>query len=190
MIPPTPTLLRIKQANRKFDKQNSATESAVAQLFRKFPTNTLVSQVLLKVLVLNKLYSTQIRDIDIEIIARHIVRSQVDGFLNNGLPKAVELVAKVKIEGKIRNEYSFATKYCNWHNRNSFAMYDSNVDDSLWAYKKKDAFANFYRKDLWDYDKFLQIIKAFRSFYDLSSVSFKRLDKFLWLLGKKLRGVP
>jgi hypothetical protein len=176
------------QANRRFDKQNSATESAIAQLFQKFPTNTRVSQVLLKVLVLNKLYSTQIRDVDIEIIARHIVSSQIDGLLSNGLPKAVELVAKVKIEEKIRNNYSFATKYCNWHNRNCFAMYDSNVDYSLWAYKKKSSFANFYHKDLWDYEKFLQIMKAFRSFYGLSSVSFKRLDKFLWLLGKKLRG--
>jgi len=164
-------------------------ESAVAQLFASFPTNTKVAHVLLKVLILNKLYSTRIRDIDVEVVARHIVSLRSDSLLANGTSRAVKLVAQVKIDGKVRNKYSFATKYCNWHNRAFFAIYDSSVDCALWAYAKKDGFAKFYRKEFWDYDKFLKIMEDFRTFYGLRSVPFKRLDKFLWLQGKKLRGL-
>jgi hypothetical protein len=185
---PTPTVRLVIAAGVKFQRQNAVTESAVTQLFQAFPQNTDLPHILLKVLVLNKLYSTQIRDIDIETVARHIASLGIDSLLSTGSAQAVTLIAKVDINKKQRNNFSFATKYCSWHNPASYAIYDSNVDECLWSYKKQNAFANFYRKDLREYEKFLGVVTAFRGIYCLTSLSFKQLDKFLWLQGIKLKG--
>ena len=51
--------------------------------------------------------------------------------------------------------------------------------------KKQGEFANFLRKDLGVYPKFLEVVTQFRDFYQLGSFNFKSIDKFLWLQGKK-----
>jgi hypothetical protein len=136
--------------------------------------------------VLNKLYSTRILDIDIETVARHIASLEIDSLLSSGSPPAVALIAKADINSKPRNNLSFATKYCSWHNPISYAIYDGNVDECLWGYRKQNGFAKFYRKELRKYEKLLEVVSAFRDFYGLNSLTFKQLDKFLWLEGIKL----
>ncbi len=50
---------------------------------------------------------------------------------------------RTKMNNKEINFYSFATKYCNWHNKASYAIYDSFVDKVLMAYKRNDKFSTF-----------------------------------------------
>ncbi len=89
------------------------------------------------------------------------------------------------INGKERNFYSFASKYCSHHNPDSFPIYDAYVDKIL-AYfrdlKNTDgkSFATFTNKALKDYTKFTEVIIKFRDAYAL-----KQIDRYLWITGKK-----
>ena len=186
---PPPTIELVKAEGDKFDRESQLVEEALGQLSARFPRNTETSHVLLKVLVLNKLYATQINDIDVERVARHIAGLGIDSRLDAGSPDAVDLIANVKIGDKVRNNFSFGTKYCRWHNPAAYAIYDSNVDACLWCYKKQDSFTTFARQDLryLGYPVFLRIVTAFRDVYGLKSFTFKQLDKFLWEKGPQAK---
>ncbi len=184
-ILPRPTVDDVKRAEKKFDEENGPTEWVLEQLFQKFPENTDFEEVLAKTKVLNTLYNTQVRAVN--IVAKHICSLAIDRDLRAGRPEIVDRIAKVQLEsGKIRTYFCFASKYCSWHNRTEYPIYDSNVEKCLWCYKKLDGFATFAR-DGYDYPEFKRRVDAFRNFYGLSLLSYKQLDKFLWSLGDTLR---
>ncbi len=181
---PTPTVGLVHAECVEFDHENRLTEDALRQLWEHFPQNIEPHHVLLKVLVLNKLYSTRIRDIEVERMAGHIADLHLDPLLAHGSPGAVDLITNC---GKLRKHFSFATKFCSWHNPTVYPIYDSRVDECLWSYKKQAQFANFYRKDFKSYEKFLAVVTAFRNFYGHESLTFRQLDKFLWRMGEDQR---
>jgi hypothetical protein len=126
-------------------------------------------------------------EIDVEPLASHIAGLGIDPILAEGSPHAVDLITNCP---NLRKYFSFATKFCSWHNPTAYPIYDGNVDECLWSYKKQDQFAKFYRQDLVCYEKLLGTVTAFRNGYGLNSLTFKRLDKFLWRSGGRiLRGV-
>lgn len=133
------------------------------------------------------LYETQILAVD--TVARHITSLvNIDSCLAAGSPEAVDLIAKVRLGDKVRNNFSFATKYCSWHNPTAYPIYDSNVDACLWCYMKQDRFTTFAHQDLYrSYPDFLPIVTAFRDFYGLNSFNFKQLDKFLYERGPEAK---
>jgi len=186
-----PTIDDVNKAIKTFDKDNGPVEWLLTQLFRQFPYNTDLSQVLLKTKVMNLLYSTRIGDVN--TVAGHIVGlGGIDALLSAGSPDAVGLIANVQIKYRKFCFYSFASKYCSWHNPTAYPIYDKHVDTCLWfykkqrLYKKQDPFATFLRQDLWTYSTFLKVLTAFRSSYGLDSFGFKQLDKFLFYQGAQL----
>lgn len=115
-------------------------------------------------------------------------------------------------QDEIKIFYSFATKYCFHHNQNAFRIYDSFVREVLVFFNngKSDTsnkFAdmpselvgtNFFEKKLIDtklrklenYDTFLKAIDRFAEFYGLENETpqhRRKLDYFLWILGKENR---
>jgi hypothetical protein len=182
---PAPTVELVKSEGFEFDRDPSIrlTEDALAQLWVHFPRNVEPPHVLLKVLALNQLYNTRIRSIDVEHLARHIAGLGIDTLLADGSARAVDLI--VSCDG-LPKYYSFATKFCSWHNSSAYPIHDGNVDECLWSYRKQDKFAKFRRKDLMRYESFFAIVTAFRTSYGLDSLSFKELDKFLWRAGERL----
>ena len=190
MLLPTPTIELVKTECTKFDEENQLAEEALEQLRMQFPRNTDVSHVLLKVLTLNKLYSTRIHDKDVEATAYHIATLGIDTLLDQGSYNAVDLIANIP---NLRKCYSFATKFCSWHNPIAFPLYDRYVDECLWSYLKQEIqspFAMFHRQDLWDYERLVEVVTGFRNYYGLNSLTFKQLDKFLWRLGFQLLRTP
>ena len=181
---PTPTLELVRAASDEFDHGTEVTESSLKQLLEHFPRNDEEPHVLLKVVTLNRLYATNI--LDVWTVARVITERRIDPLLAVGAPGVVDLIAKVSIGGKIRNNYSFATKYCSWHKPAAYAIYDRNVDACLWAYRKQDTYFTFAHDDLWVYETFLKAMKDFRDHYELGPVTLKQLDKFLWKHGKEI----
>lgn len=180
---PAPTVELVKAECDAFDRESFLDEDALGQLRASFPRNTDTAHVLLKVVVLNKLYSTRIKDIDVRPLAIHIAGLGIDPFIAQGSPHAVDLITNCP---KMRRYYCFATKFCSWHNPTAYPIYDGNVDKCLWLYMKQDRFEKFHHEDLISYDKFLAVVTAFRSFYSLPPlITFKQLDKFLWRLGEK-----
>jgi hypothetical protein len=170
------------------DERYFIADRAIINLFKAFPANNKLEDILLKISVINDLYSTNI--FSTFNLAKHIKRLNIDKDLNNGSPQLVHKIAtgheiRISHSNKEINFYSFATKYCNWHNRKDYAIYDSFVDKLLWAYKNSDGFDTFKRADLKDFNKFKLIIEKFISFYKLTSHNLKEIDKFLWIYGKE-----
>jgi hypothetical protein len=188
---PTPTVELILADGEKFDRENAVVESALGQLFQLFPENVEPARVLLKVVALNRLYNTNI--LAVQTVADHIFRLSIDPLLQAGSPQAVDLIAHVEIAGESKMFFSFATKYCNWHTPTAYPIFDTNVDECLWIYKKQDRFADYGYEDFYSgtiasrRDKFFSVMSAFRNHYHLNSLSFKQVDKFLWLRGGALK---
>ena len=179
-----PTVDLVNAACDEFDRENEIIERALKELFSQFPGNSDLSHVLLKVVALNRLYSTQI--LAVMDVAQHIHRNaqDINSAMVTGSPQIVDKIARVAIStsGKERRNLSFATKYCSWHNPEAYPIWDSRVDKYLWALQKQDHFAPVFKAnaDLWEYPTFREVIIAFRDFYGLGSFSFKETDKFLW----------
>jgi hypothetical protein len=182
LIKPTPQ--SIKEAVDKFLKSDEYeggrnTTAALKLAFRTFPTNTDIPSVLIKTSALNDLYRTNI--FATPELAKHITALNIDPKVHVGDLAIVAEIAKFEIREKTKTFYSFATKYCHWHNQAEYPIFDSRVHNSLVAYKKQDGFAEFKEEDLRHYPSFKEIINMFIDFYSLSGVSYKELDKFLWL---------
>tara|TARA_B100000508_G_C11441566_1_gene269043 strand:+ start:596 stop:1219 length:624 start_codon:yes stop_codon:yes gene_type:complete len=186
---PTNDLLEkyINQFNN--DERYYRADQAIIKLFKAFPYNKKLEDILLKISVINDLYSTNI--LGTFKMAKHIQKLDIDEGLREGNPDIVHQIAKDHdIRTKKNNKeiifYSFATKYCSWHNRNYYPIYDNFVDKVLMAYKRKDNFSDFKQADLKDFEKFKKIIQDFVDYYKLNQYNLKDVDKFLWIYGKEL----
>lgn len=163
--------------------QHYRIQEEVLQKLREItPSNTVESEVLLKVTALNQFYSTNI--FAVYDMAKHIVALNIDERLKKGDETLVNEIATVEIGGKQRSFYSFATKYCVLHNPTDFAIYDSKVERVLQHFRKQDKFSTFSKDDLRNYPEFKRILLDFRRFYQLENYSLRDFDRYLWLLGK------
>lgn len=188
----TPSLIQIEQAVDEFDAENEVIEEALRHLFTTYPDNINRSHVLLKVTALNTLYSTQIplynsRVPTILDLVGYIVSLPVDQALAQGDEQLVSHIAKVVVSQKAsRFYYSFATKYCSWHNHGSYPIFDSRVVEYLWYLRNRGQLNKFPQADLWLYPKFKGIILEFQKRNGLERLTFKEIDKFLYLQGRAL----
>jgi len=159
------------------------TDKAITRLVTAFPYNHDLEDVLLKVVAINSLYATNIYAI--YNVAKRIHELQIDSKLGQGSLELVDEIAVVQVRGKIRRNYSFASKYCSWHAPHIYPIYDSFVDQLLWAYQRRDEFADFKRNDLLQYAHYREVLDKFREHYELRQFGYKDLDKFLWLYGRE-----
>jgi hypothetical protein len=160
-------------------------ENSLEKLFTKtYPRNNDIDDVLIKVCVLNDFYSTNI--FSPFSVAKHIVSLDIDEYLDNDDLSVVNRVARVQMNGgKIKNFYSFATKYFSHHKPLVYPIYDSFVEKMLMHFRKQDNFYNFTRDDLKDFPKFSKILIGFRKYYKLDSFNLKQIDQYLWQVGKE-----
>lgn len=134
--------------------------------------------------MLNDIYGTNL--FNTFVMASHIVDLDIDERLQKADDTLVMDIAKMTLDnGKVRNFYSFATKYCSRYRPKDFPIYDSYVDRVLRYLRDVDAFCKFNSRDLKDYPIFKLVISKFRGFYDLEEYDFKKLDMYLWRLGKE-----
>lgn len=180
--PPTPQLIERYVEQFRGDERYFLADEAILSLFQTFPRNLRLQDILLKISVLNDLYGTNIYATF--TMARHIHALDIDPHLAAHSTEIVDHIAHVTFAGKLRHVYSFATKYCSWHDQSSYPIYDSFVERVLLAYRAQDAFHDFTKVQLRGYTKYKQTLEAFRTFYGLTDYSFKLLDKALWLHGK------
>ena len=159
-------------------------EASLGILFHSLcPENKKIEHVLLKVSALNDFYSTNI--FDTYSVAKHILTKDIDARLGANDYSLVNDIAQIKIKAKTKNFYSFASKYCSHHKPTSYPIFDSFVEKMMLHYKSVDSFNGFDKVDLKDYERFIEIIKCFQSFYKLEKFSLREIDIFLWLAGKE-----
>lgn len=161
-------------------------EKALEKLFNLFPHNTDINDILLKSSTLNDFYSTNI--FNTYAVAKHILAiPNLDNRLKQGDISLVDEIKEVTMsDGKKRDFYSFATKYCSHHNPNFFPIYDSYVDKILVALNKVYPFSTFKHKELKSYQRFNEVLLDFNKTFGLDNFSLKDLDTYLWLLGKEI----
>jgi hypothetical protein len=187
----TPTNSLVEKYLAKFDdsKRYSDADKAIIKLFKAFPFNIDIEDILLKISVINDLYSTNV--FGTYILASHIKKLEIDQALtHHDLSVVIKIatghgIRKPKENGD-RNFYSFATKYCNWHNKDAYLIYDSFIEKLLLLYRDTNQFSSFEKSDLKDYVKFKKIIITFRDFYQLTKHDLKDIDKFLWTYSKDI----
>lgn len=165
--------------------------------------NTDLSEVLVKTTLLNNFYHTRIPANNIVPIARHIVEMKIDDRLYKK-PIDVDLVNelaysektyktksfktdRVDLHIKINNVYSFASKYCSWHNP-EYPIADSYSKGMLFYINKADPFYKIddikmpSKASLNDYRVFCKMYKKFRENYfkNTPDISNKVIDTYLW----------
>lgn len=183
---PKPSVEKVEEYLKQWDalEDYSLQECALNKLFFELvPSNTNISDILLKSATLNDFYSTNI--FSIFPVAKHILSLNIDDRLKKGDETLVDDMKNVVINNKSMKLYSFATKYCSHHNPEAFPIYDSFVDKVLRYFRDVDGFSKFKNEDLKNYEKFKSILNDFKIFYSLQKYSFKELDRFLWQFGKE-----
>lgn len=164
-----------KRIYAQLEKWNFA-NNTLTEYFKENKLNDSEKIVLIKVILIDGLYKTNLKD---QIsVAKHISKiNLLDNLLEKGDINAVEKVAK----WGDRNLMSFASKFCHFHNKRTYPIYDSYVCVAL---KKLTGW-----KDKRDYRDFEQAINNFRKEIKGEEVSLEDIDKYLWLFGlrEKLR---
>ena len=194
-----PTVDNVNQACKQFDAWKDNPDPALTELFAQCPKNSAAhsNQVMLKVVALNAFYSTQIpiysnRVPTVYEVVRHIVDLDIDAELALGSVDLVHKIAYTTIHGKEKRfNYSFATKYCNWHRPEFYPIWDSRVDLYLWELRSRETgkpkgLRQFKRNELWRYPTFKKVVDEFKNHYHLTEFTFKQIDKFLYYEGIKL----
>ena len=163
-------------------------EQATENLIEKFPNNSSIEDIILKISVLNDLYNTKI--FGTFLVAQHILNLNIDPRIRDGDSTLVNEIAighsiSKPNGGGDRNFYSFATNYCSLHNRESYPIYDSFIEKTLLSFQKADEFSSFSKKELKDFPKFKNIITDFKNFYGLTKHNFMEINKFMWMYEKQ-----
>lgn len=158
-------------------------EKALDKLFMGIcKRNDNIEDILIKCSSLNDFYSTNI--FDIHTVAQHILSLKIDERLGNGDLSLVDEISHVEVNGKVHTFYSFATKYCSHHNPERYAIYDSYVEKVLVSMNSRDHFMDFKQEELKVYETYMNAIDTFRKRYGLTQYKIKKLDQYLWQLGK------
>ncbi|OAV14790.1 hypothetical protein [Moraxella catarrhalis] len=181
-----------KWKNDKKLENHCIQEQSLNKLFHELlPLNNDISEILIKSSVLNDFYSTNI--FTIYPVAKKIQSLDIDKCLKKGDADLVTDIKNITINGKNKNFYSFATKYCSHHDTMNYPIYDTYVDKVLRHFRHEDKFCSFKNEDLKDYYQFKRTLIEFQYYYKINC-TLKDLDRYLWLLGKaffnKYKSIP
>jgi hypothetical protein len=158
-------------------------DEVIRMLIAERPHNTTFVDVLLKTYLINDLYGTNAYGT--YAMARHIHGLAIDPRLGAADLSVIQSIAQGEFAGN-RVFYSFATKYCNWHREAVFPIYDSIVDNVLWAYRKQFRFHPYQQGDVRRYARWKEILDAFIRYFGLREFTYKQVDKFMWKYGKEI----
>jgi hypothetical protein len=183
----------INQSNKTVnDEIYSQTEPMLLELFKMFPENKQTYQIAAKILLLDKLYSTQLfrynkMDFLVKLVENIRTIPDFDKRIKNGDPSVVCEIYR----GFDKKLFSFATKYCCLHNtvvygKDDYSIYDSAVRKLLPKYAKKVGvnltgaqLDRWYKED--NYKAFNEVVDKVLNAAEITTDNRKRrFDLFLW----------
>ena len=140
-----------------------------------------------RVRVLNTEYHTRLWEKDIKRIIEKLQAGgkQFEDRIRNNDKDVVKEIAEFS-----GNKFVFATKYCSFINPKNYPIYDAFIGKMLEYfqteykfYKNGEVFKMETIKNSKDYQKFVEIIDAFRD-KRCKECEYREIDKYLWLVGK------
>lgn len=173
----------------------------IHSIFAQYPVNTSPADVLKKVKVLDKIYSTQIHRFNpkdgLRIVSEHICSvPNIDIRLSEGYITVVDDIANTKEKiGKYL--FSFATKYSYFSNPPAYPICDKNVCLILKDLNNREKFFEGWlpqaASDLpakggatvWK-----EVIDTFKFHFGLQQFSYREIDLYLSMKYRELRSVP
>ena len=170
-------------------------EKCLDYLFQKFPNNTDYNEILVKVIMINNLYSTRLNDhqsgntISTKEMADYIKKlgNTIDDN-NIEIPKVVSLVGDKKnynFERKVNSAYSFASKYLSFTYRNNIEKLDKVPITDTYS-KNVITYMVPQIKNIDQYSRYYQAMSTLKDHYKNinSEIGYKEIDAFLWIIGK------
>jgi len=181
---PLPTPELIEEYNKKWFKLDKYPEQE--EILNNIFSNTDNSNfnlILSKTIYLNEFYSTHLDDVI--GMARHIKKLNINLKLEANDISLVEDIANTP--NKMKNAYSFASKYCSWHKPNNYPILDSYAKGVLYRMNKEFGFMpQFTRQNISSsYIFYCKIYDNFIQYFNLQNYTLKEIDRFLWLFGKE-----
>lgn len=176
--------LQVEQSG-SYGREDALISSALA----KFPLNTDLDVVAMKIGLIDITNSTNIarykRLISVAELAEVIVSiSDLDERIKDGDPEVVNIIAKAN--GRI-NLFSFASKYCCYHNKNLYGRDDYSIFDTVLKESLPQYFDDITRADIqrWqsscDYQSYNDYITKKLDELDITVQFRKRkFDHFVW----------
>lgn len=173
-------------------------EKILQHLVTEYPDHTVPEAVDLKAKLLNLFYSTGIQAMNV-MVNKILGVANIDSRLENGDLNLVADIAEIQLsDGKKRYNYSFATKYCALHQPDKYPIYDSIVANVLLYLLKNNKIPPYtlrgkkqaendtcknvgeYEKALHDYPYYVNVYDSFCKAYNLSSLSYRDVDFYIW----------
>ena len=179
------TFWRINEERWRYRLQ----ESILKNVFERYSTNNLFNKVLIKVTLLNQYYSTHITNV--HKLAEHVFNIQDldERIMSNAIDfDLVDEIGNVQLGKVPRFHYSFATKYCSFHNPRVYPIYDKFAAQALAYYNTRGRlFGDFSYTSLIrerNYQEYCNFYRSFIDYFNLRNFSLKQIDRLLWQTGK------
>lgn len=187
------------KALKAYDKMQGykIQEDLLKELLKCYPDHKNKFAVETKVKLLNLFYSTGIQATN--VMAQNILSiKDIDERLADKDFSLVGEIAKLTFSNNnTRNNYSFATKYCAYHQPKLFPIYDSIVAKTFvslfekgllpkYTYSRKsnqdtNTFSKVDFSDrLKDYNFYVDIYDYFMDLYDLKTFTYREIDSYIW----------
>ena len=173
--------LDIYQPAERFFKSDKAT----LDYFNKNPLNEDPAEILIKVRAIAHDRLDEWMN-DRQSITDHIAALHIDEALRQGSPSVVKDIAHLKLRGHDYFQYSFATRYCNWHNRAAYPIYDLCARKLLSYYWREVQQQPLSDEDFLIYPQFKSRMMTFRDQLGMRDYNFKELDTFIWVYGDRI----
>lgn len=180
----------------KKDSSYGAESSLIGKIVRNLPRNEEIEIIALKIALIDTTNSTRLfqykDDLPLTLLAKIIKGIEnIDERIKNGDPKVVEEIArKSKEEGNV-NLFSFASKYCHYHNnfaygKDDYSIYDTVVKKSLPHYSDiSENDIEKWRKNF-QYTEFNDFIGKLLDANGIKTPDRRtKFDHFLWYANRK-----
>lgn len=189
------TKYNIDMAEKKVlnDKKYGPQFEEIKNCLKRFPYNKIRDEVIYKILLIDFTNSTNLRfsfsrsnDFSVFKLAEQIIHWNIDKRIENGDPDVVDDIAQF---GNANN-FSFATKYCCYHNYHIYEKDNYSIFDKIVA-KTIPQYLDVTQKRINEckdkgYQEYHKLITGLIDVYDLHFDFVRRkLDYFLWYPNRK-----
>lgn len=161
------------------------------KIFIEFNDNTNKYDVLIKVAVLNKIYSTAITNINPVVDKICSISREYDKFNEDDYITFVDRISLIEWVNEKnmsfkRNNISFASKYVHFLSNRTTPIYDSYIWIITKTYLAQNKGIRVSFSNPKNYAEFYETFIDFKRTYSLEKYSNYTIDKFLWIYGRSL----